>query len=186
MKQYKTTRKKKMLKKYNKTQFRRFNKHNNLTSKMKGGMIYTKYRKTQLARIRAILSELGHTKKPGLRKLIDKLEHLLRNHIKTVSVDGGIWRKDARIDQLIRTINNNLESPVSTVNKNQGSEIKGIPVDNTIPPVHETKLYNDDEDENKSSLQERSSIRPYSIRPYSRTLYDRSSIRKSKTKGRDI
>ena len=33
----KTTRKKRTLKKYNKTQFRRFNKHNNLTSKMKGG-----------------------------------------------------------------------------------------------------------------------------------------------------
>lgn len=181
MKQYKTTRKKITLKKYNKTQFRRFNKHNNLTSKMKGGMIYTKYRKTQLARIRAILSELGHTKKPGLRKLIDKLEHLLKNHIKTVSVDGGIWRKDARIDQLIRTINNNLESPVSTVNKNQGSEIKGIPVDNTIPPVHDTKPYKDDEDENKSSLQERSSRTLYSRIPY-----NISSISKSKTKGRDI
>jgi len=181
MKQYKTTRKKENVKKYNKTQFRRYNMRTNLNRTMKGGMIYTKYRKTQLARIRAILSELGYTKKPWLRKLIDKLEHLLKNHIKTVSVDGGIWRKDARIDSLIRTINNNLESPVSTVNNNQGSEIKGIPVDNTIPPVPETKPYKDDENENKSSLQERSSIRPYS-----RTLYDRSSIRKSKTKGRDI
>ena len=180
MKTRKTLKKKRTSKKYNKTQFRRFNKHNNLTSKMKGGMIYTKYRERQLARIREILSELGHTIKPGLRKLIDKLEHLLINHIKTVSVDG-IWRKDVRIDQLIRTINNNLESPVSTVNNNQGSEIKRIPVDNTIPPVPETKSYKDDEDENKSSPQERSSITPYS-----RTFHNRSSKHKSKTRGRDI
>ena len=180
MKQYKTTRKKKTVKKYNKTQFRRYNMRINLTSKMKGGMIYTEYRERQLAIIRAILSKFGHTIKPGLRKLIDKLEHLLINHIKTVSVDG-IWRKDVRIDQLIRTINNNLESPVSTVNNNQGSEIKRIPVDNTIPPVPETKSYKDDEDENKSSLQESSSITPYR-----RTFHNRSSKHKSKTRGRYI
>ena len=40
MKTRKTLKKKRTSKKYNKTQFRRFNKHNNLTSKMKGGGVF--------------------------------------------------------------------------------------------------------------------------------------------------
>ena len=38
MKTRKTLKKRRTSKKYNKTQFRRYNKHNNLTSKMKGGV----------------------------------------------------------------------------------------------------------------------------------------------------
>ena len=163
MKKYKTTRKNRTYKKYNKAQIRRFNNKTKLNRTMKGGMIYTKYRDGQLARIRGIMSELGYYKQSKLKKLLEKLERLLINHNKTVSVTG-IWQNNPEIDTLVTSVNTNLDP-----------SIEGIPVENTIQPSYKTQTYKDNTNEN-GSPKERSSTRQYS----------RSSIRKSKSKWRDL
>jgi hypothetical protein len=163
MKKYKTTRKNRTLKKYNKAQIRRFNNKTKLNRTMKGGMIYTKYRDGQLARIRGIMSELGYYKQSKLKKLLEKLEHLLINHNKTVSVTG-IWQNNPEIDTLVTSVNTKLDS-----------SIKGIPVENTTQPSYKAQTYKDTTNEN-GSPKERNSTRQYT----------RSSIRKSKSRWRDL
>ena len=131
-------------------------------------MIYTKYRHGQLARIRRIISELGYYKQPKLKKLLEKLEQLLKNHTKTVSVTG-IWQNNPEIDRLVTSVNTNLDP-----------SIEGIPVENTTQPSYKTQTYKDTTNEN-GSPKERSSTRQYSRRQYTR-----SSIRKSKSRLRDL
>jgi hypothetical protein len=147
------------LKKYNKAQIRRFNNKTKLNRTMKGGMIYTKYRDVQLKRIKKIISELGHYKQPKLKKLLEKLEHLLINHTKTVSVTG-IWQNNPEIDRLVTRVNTNLDS-----------SIEGIPVENTTQPSYKSQTYKDTTNEN-GSPKEKNSTRQYT----------RSSIHKSKSK----
>lgn len=163
MKTRKTLKKNITSKKYKKTRYRRYNMRINLNRTMKGGMIYTEYRERQLARIREILSELGYIKQPWLKKLIEKIELRLRNHIKTVSVDG-IWRNTDDLDSLMNTVNNNLTP-----------EIKGIPIVNTIQPDNKILSYRDNTEENNPSSRKISRRQSTTATPYSR-----SSINKSK------
>lgn len=163
MKKRKTLKKKITSKKYKKTRYRRYNMRINLNRTMKGGMIYTEYRERQLARIREILSELGYIKQPWLKKLIEKIELRLRNHIKTVSVDG-IWRDTDDLDSLINTVNNNLTP-----------EIKEIPIVKTIQPDNNILSYRDKTEENNPSSRKISRRQSTTATPYSR-----SSINKSK------
>jgi len=161
------------LKKYNKAQIRRFNNKTKLNRTMKGGMIYTKYRYVQLKRIKEIMSELGHYKQPKLKKLLEKLEHLLINHTKTVSVTG-IWQNNPEIDGLVTIVNTNLDS-----------SIQGIPVDNTIQPSYKAQTYKDMRNENRSP-KERSGTRQYSKRQSSKRQYTNTRSIISKSKGRGL
>jgi hypothetical protein len=165
------------LKKYNKAQIRRFNNKTKLNRTMKGGMIYTKYRDVQLKRIKEIMSELGHYKQPKLKKLLEKLEHLLINHTKTVSVTG-IWQNNPEIDRLVNSVNTNLDS-----------SIDGIPVENSTQPSYKSQTYKDTTNENRSP-KERSGTRQYNKRQYSKRQSSkrqytntRSIISKSKGRG---
>jgi hypothetical protein len=146
MKKHKTSRKKKTLKKYSKTQFRRFNKQTTLTNKMKGGdSKYIRYRKEQLASADAILSNLPYIGQDLLKSKIVSLKELLKNHIKIIS-EGYMWDDSgAKIDKLITIINKNL-----------GTTITPISIITNTRPVENYQSFIDDINQNDSPSPERS------------------------------
>jgi hypothetical protein len=118
MKKYKTTRKKRTYKKYNKAQFRRFNNKTKLHRTMKGGAsstvlvsAYIRYREIQYNDTLEILDYLQRTNGPSPSTLIQKLQLLkvlLKNHkIKTQqSPNSELWKEEEhRLYILINTIN---------------------------------------------------------------------------------
>jgi len=116
MKKYKTIRKNRTYKKYNKAQFRRFNNKTKLHRTMKGGAsstilvsAYIRYREIQYYKTLQILDHLQRTNGPStLIQKLQLLKVLLENHkIKTQqSPNSELWKKEEhRLYILINTIN---------------------------------------------------------------------------------
>jgi hypothetical protein len=116
MKNYKTTRKNRTYKKYNKAQIRRFNNKTKLHHTMKGGAsstllvsAYIRYREIQYNDTLEILDHLQRTNGPStLIQKLQLLKVLLKNHkIKTQqSPNSELWKEEEhRLYILINTIN---------------------------------------------------------------------------------
>lgn len=116
MKNYKTTRKNRTLKKYKKAQFRRFNNKTKLNRSMKGGAsstllvsAYIIYRKIQYDKTLQILDHLQITNGPStLIQKLQLLKVLLEKHtVKTQqSPNSELWKEEEhRLYILINTIN---------------------------------------------------------------------------------
>jgi|694.fasta_scaffold146771_5 hypothetical protein len=116
MKKYKTTKKNRTYKKYNKAQIRRFNNKTKLNRTMKGGAsstilvsAYIRYREIQYYKTLQILDHLQRTNGPStLIQKLQLLKVLLENHkIKTQqSPNSELWKEEEhRLYILINTIN---------------------------------------------------------------------------------
>jgi hypothetical protein len=146
MKKYKTTRKNRTYKKYNKAQIRRFNNKTKLNRTMKGGAsstllvsAYIKYREIQYNDTLEILDHLQRTNGPST--LIQKLQLLtvlLEKHtVKTQqSPNSELWKEqEHRLYSFINTINNLLRAKKYKHRINQPFLEKTEVVDDTEPSI---------------------------------------------------
>ena len=158
MKTRKTLKKKRTLKKYNKTQFRRYNKHNNLTSKMKGGAsstvllsAYINYRQKQMNDASRVMEAIKYTAPQALRSKIEKLNNLLPIHI--------VETQYAPNKERWRTQEHTLYILISTINLllvANNYEKDGRKLDIFQPFLESTSVTNDIEPSQQSRSRSRS------------------------------